>query len=178
VKVRADDSSGRTRVESSDTGILDAIAVDQALRPLGLVPDDGGLTSRVAREAVYWTLADARYPVVALDATGAAESLNRRTATAPSEPAPTPEATYARLIGTLRGGHGTQGEKGWLERELEQAVRARAEIIVVVRMPDGSERSFTLEAAGLGGGRLRGRDRTADIERTLPVSSIVSVGAA
>ena len=82
------------------------------------------------------------------------------------------------LIETLRGGHGTQGEAGWLERELEQAVRARAEIVVVVRMPDGTERSFTLEAAGLGGGRLRGRDRGADIERTLPVSSIVSVHAA
>jgi hypothetical protein len=93
-------------------------------------------------------------------------------------PAAAPEATYARLIRTLRGGHGTQGEAGWLERELEQAVRARAEILVVVRMPDGSERSFVLEAAGLGGGRLRGRDRAADIERTLPVSSIVSVGAA
>ena len=48
-------------------------------------------------------------------------------------------------------------------------------IVVVVRMPDGSERSLTLEASGLGGGRLRGRDRGADVERTLPVSSIVSV---
>jgi hypothetical protein len=35
-------------------------------------------------------------------------------------------------------------------------------------------REFTLEATGLGGGRLRGRDRGADTERTLPVSSIVS----
>jgi hypothetical protein len=48
-------------------------------------------------------------------------------------------------------------------------------IVVVVRMPDGSERALTLEASGLGGGRLRGRDRGADVERTLPVSSIVSV---
>ncbi len=178
VRVRADESTGRTRVESADAGLLDAIAVDQALRPLGLVPDGGGLTSRVTREAVYWTLADARYPVVALDAKGAAESINRRAVTAPGVAPATPEETYARLIATLRGGHGTQGEEGWLERELEQAVRARAEIVVVVRMPDGSERSFTLEAAGLGGGRLRGRDRAADIERTLPVSSIVSVAAA
>lgn len=178
VRVSTDDATGRTRVESTDAGLLDAIAIDQALRPLGLIADGGILTSRVARDAVYWSLADARYPVVALDATGAAESVHRRAAVAPSVPAATPEATYARLIRTLRGGHGTQGEAGWLERELEQAVRARAEIVVVVRMPDGSERSFTLEAAGLGGGRLRGRDRAADIERTLPVSSIVSVGAA
>ena len=44
----------------------------------------------------------------------------------------------------------------------------KSEIVVVVRMPDGSERSLTLEASGLGGGRLRGRDRGADVERTLP----------
>ena len=54
-------------------------------------------------------------------------------------------------------------------------MRTKSEIVVVVRMPDGSERALTLEASGLGGGRLRGRDRDADIERTLPVSSIVSV---
>ena len=180
VRVRTDDATGRTRVESTDAGLLEAIAIDQALRPLGLLvlEGDDALSSRVARDAVYWSLADARYPVVALDGTGAPEPIHRRTAATPSVPAAAPEATYARLIRTLRGGHGTQGEAGWLERELEQAVRARAEIVVVVRMPDGAERSFTLEAAGLGGGRLRGRDRAADIERTLPVSSIVSVGAA
>ena len=33
----------------------------------------------------------------------------------------------------------------------------------------------TLEPAALAGGRLRARDRTADVERTLPLSSIVSV---
>jgi hypothetical protein len=179
VRVLSDDATGRTRVESSDAGLLEAIAIDQALRPLGLLvlEGDDALSSRVTRDAVYWSLADARYPVVALDATGAPESIHRRTAATPSVPAAAPETTYARLIRTMRGGHGTQGEAGWLERELEQAVRARAEIVVVVRMPDGAERSFTLEAAGLGGGRLRGRDRAADIERTLPVSSIVSVGA-
>lgn len=178
VRVRTDETSGRTIVESADAALLDTIAVDQSLRPIGLIPADGALTSRVARDAVYWALADARYPVIALDASGAPESVHRRTATAPSEPAATPEQTYARLIATLRGGHGTDGEAGWLERELEQAVRARAEIVVVVRMPDGTERELTLEAAGLDGGRLRGRDRAADIERTLPVSSIVSVHGA
>lgn len=180
VRVRADDATGRTRVESPDASLLDAITVDQALRPLGLLvlEGDDALSSRVARDAVYWTLADARYPVIALDARGVPESIHRRTTATASEPTATPQEAYARLIGALRGGHGTDGDSGWLERELEQAVRARAEIVVVVRMPDGSERSFTLEAAGLGGGRLRGRDRAADIERTLPVSSIVSVRAA
>uniref|UniRef100_UPI00197C2828 helicase-associated domain-containing protein n=1 Tax=Microbacterium sp. CPCC 204701 TaxID=2493084 RepID=UPI00197C2828 len=178
VRVRSDLATGRTRVESADASLLDALAIDQALRPLGLVADGQDLVSRVARDAVYWSLADARYPVVALDESGAPESVHRRTTAVASEPSATPTETYARLIAMLRGGHGTDGEAGWLERELEQAVRARSEIIVVVRMPDGAERAFTLEASGLGGGRLRGRDRAADIERTLPVSSIVSVHSA
>lgn len=178
VRVRSDSATGRTRVESPDASLLDAIAIDQALRPLGLLADGHDLVSRVTRDAVYWSLADARYPVVALDESGAPESVHRRTTAVASEPAAAPIEAYARLIATLRNGHGTEGESGWLERELEQAVRARSEIVVVVRMPDGTERSFTLEASGLGGGRLRGRDRAADIERTLPVSSIVSVHAA
>ena len=55
---------------------------------------------------------------------------------------------------------------------------ARAVIEVTVHLPDDSTRTFVLEATGLGGGRLRGRDRQADVERTLPVASIVSVASA
>ncbi|MEJ1155124.1 helicase-associated domain-containing protein [Microbacterium marmarense] len=175
VRVRDDNASERTRIESTDRAILETIAVDQALRPLGLLPDADALSSRVARDAVYWSLADARYPVVAVNSEGNPEPVRRRSVGAPAEPATAPLDVYARLIETLRNGHGTEGEAGWLERELEQAVRLRGEIEVTVRMPDGSERTLTLEATGLGGGRLRGRDRAADIERTLPVSSIANV---
>ncbi|MET0296423.1 MAG: helicase-associated domain-containing protein [Microbacterium sp.] len=175
VRVRADAAAGRTRVESADPGILDAVAVDQALRPLGLLRDGHALSSRVARDAVFWSLADARYPVVALDEDGSPEPIHRRTP-APSPAAPAvPIEAYARLLAALRSTHGTDGDAAWLGRELEQAVRTRSTIIVVVRLPTGDERTFTLEASGLGGGRLRGRDRSADIERTLPVSHIVSV---
>jgi hypothetical protein len=175
IRVRADESTGRTRVEATDISLRDTILVDQALRPLGFVRDGHELASKVERDAVYWSLADARYPVVALDASGAPESLHRRSRAAESAAPAEPRDTYGRLIATLRAGHETDADAAWLGRELEQAVRTKSEIVVVVRMPDGSERSLTLEASGLGGGRLRGRDRNADVERTLPVSSIVSV---
>jgi hypothetical protein len=175
IRVRADEATGRTRLEATDLALRDTILVDQALRPLGFVRDGHELASRVERDAVYWSLADARYPVVALDASGAPESLHRRTRAADSTVLIEPRDTYARLIAALRAGHETDADAAWLGRELEQAVRTKSVIIVVVRMPDGSERALTLEASGLGGGRLRGRDRGADVERTLPVSSIVSV---
>ena len=56
-------------------------------------------------------------------------------------------------------------------------MRDRATVTVTVRMPEGTERDLTIEATGLGGGRLRGRDRAADVERTLPMSHIVRVRA-
>ena len=42
-------------------------------------------------------------------------------------------------------------------------------------MPDGRVVDYLLEPTGVGGGRVRGRDRAADIERTLPLSSVRGV---
>ncbi len=174
VTVRQDAATGHTLVASDDDAMLATIEVDQSLRPLGLVADDGGLVTRVSRDSVYWALADARYPVMAVDGAGDALPL-RRGRRAGADAAP-PVADYARLLATLRsGGGGGDADAAWLERELDLAVRSRGIIVVDVRLPDGTQRSFTLEASGLGGGRLRGRDKAADVERTLPLSSIVSV---
>ncbi|GAA5032789.1 helicase-associated domain-containing protein [Microbacterium fluvii] len=179
VRVEWDAAASRTVVTAADRALRDAIAVDQALRPLGLVADgEVALTSRVGRDAVYWALADSRYPVMAVDSTGAAESLHRRTAAGAGAPSPDAAQLYAPLIARLREAEGADTDGAWLVRELEQAVRARAVIEVAVRMPDDTERTFTIEATGLGGGRLRGRDRAADVERTLPVSHILRVATA
>lgn len=171
IRVRTDAASGRTVVESDDASLLDTLQVDQTVRPIGLVRDGAALTSRVARDAVYWTLVDARYPVVALADDGEPEPLQRRQI-APD--APPPARDHARLVATLRAVPEDDADVAWLGRELDAAVRARATIVVAVVLPDGSTREFTLEATGMGGGRLRGRDRNSDTERTLPVSSIVS----
>ncbi|MBU4464960.1 MAG: helicase-associated domain-containing protein [Actinobacteria bacterium] len=175
VRVGVDEASGNTRVHSDDAQLIDTIAVDQALRAIGLVHSTGSLVSRVPRDAVYWALADARYPVIAIDADGAPEPLRRRRGVRGGMSTLTDAQTYAELIATLRASKDSGSDAAWLERELDQAVRARSAVTVVVRLPDGSTRGFTLDATGLGGGRLRGRDRGADVERTLPLSSIVSV---
>lgn len=168
------DSHGRARV-SGDPDLLEAIAVDQGVRALGLIRDGATLVSRTNPEAVFWILADARYPVLAVDEHGAPRVLDRHPAVPAPEPAPPPRERYAALMERLHASDGADADAAWMERELEQAVRARANVSIVVRMPDGSTREVTVEAAGLSGGRLRGRDRAADVERTLPVASIVSV---
>ncbi|MCR2812869.1 helicase-associated domain-containing protein [Microbacterium sp. zg.Y1084] len=171
VKV-VDDPSGLTLVRSDDPAVLDTLAVDQALRSLGLMRHAEGLASRSNPDAVFWMLADARYPVSMHDASGTARTVQRHRLAQPGEPASDP---YAPLLERLRAAHESDSDAAWLGRELEHAVRAKALITVTVRLPDGSTRAFTLEASGLGGGRLRGRDKAADVERTLPVASIESV---
>ena len=153
------DPAGRaSRVPSR--ALLDTIAVDQALRPLGLVREDERSRSRASPAMPCTGLSPT--PATPWSRSAPPARPNRciaRSAAAEAAGAPAPQETYSRLTALLRGGHSTDGEAAWLVRELEQAVRARAEIVVVVRMPGGDERALTLEATGLGGGSLRGRDR-------------------
>jgi hypothetical protein len=101
VRVGPDDE-GRTRVWSDDEALLRTLAVDQALRPLGLVPDADGLVTRSGADTAFWMIADARYPVVAVDADGERRRLDRhRLAPSPSQPAPARD-TYAALLARLR----------------------------------------------------------------------------
>ncbi len=174
VRVAAD--GGGARVDAADASLLGAIAVDQALGALGLIEDGDALHTRVSRDAVYWALSDARYPVVAVDDEGRTEPVRRRRLATSGGSAAV--SAYAGLIATLRATHDDDAESAWMTRELEAAVRARSQVALVIAFPDGSHREITLEATGLGGGRLRGRDIAGDTERTLPVASIVSVRAA
>lgn len=171
IRVRAEEGDGRTHVESADRNLLETIAVDQALRPLGLTHDGTGLATRVGRDTVFWALTDARYPATIVGADGEVEVVHRHPLAAHAD---TPAVSYDDLIARLRARQGPDADAAWLDRELEAAVRGRSLLLVEVGMPDGSTRELTLEASGLGGGRLRGRDRAADVERTLPVSSIRS----
>lgn len=173
VQVGADAGTGRTFVSSQDDTLLETLLVDQSVRALGLVRDGDRLWSRVGRDAVYWTLVAARYPAVAVDGAGLATPARRQPlASEVADEAGGGADAYGRLLATLRATPAGDSDAAWLVRELEAAVRARAGIVVSVVLPDGSAREFTLEATGFGGGRLRGRDRSADTERTIPVASI------
>lgn len=176
VRVRdaAPGTEGKAEVRSEDATLLGTIAVDQSLSSLRLLrADERTLVSRFARDVVYWALSDARYPVVAEDASGALVTPQRRRIAERTAVAPTRD-TAAELVARLRSADATEEDTGeqWLARQLDQAVRARQTVVVQVAMPDGRLVDYLLEPTGIGGGRLRGRDRAADIERTLPLSSV------
>ncbi|WP_040166185.1 helicase-associated domain-containing protein [Microbacterium gorillae] len=172
ITVSTDAASGRTRVRTANDTLREMLAVDQTLRSLGLVVDVGSLSTRVDRDLVALALAEAHYPVAVVDSDGRFEPLQRGRVAPETDDAPDASAA---LVTRLRESGGTDVEHAWLMRELDAAVRAKALLEVTVAMPGGESRTLLLEAAGLGGGRLRGRDRAADVERTLPLSHITHV---
>jgi hypothetical protein len=170
----------RTAVRSDDAALIGAIAVDQALAPLSLAQaSPHRLESRLPRDIVFWALADARYPVAAEDENGAIEAVRRPHGGA-QRATSTAEDAAADLVVRLRQAGGSDDAdtaEAWLARQLETAIRSRSTLIVTVTMPDDTEVEYTLEPSGIGGGRLRGRDRAADIERTVPLSRVRAVRA-
>lgn len=164
-------------VRSEDAALLDRLVVDPNLAALGLRrTGDHRVLTRFDTGVLYWALTDARYPVVAEDAAGNVIALRRERRAGGS--AAVGDDTAAILVQRVRAGaSGEPDETGqaWLARQLELAIRNKLTVSVRVRLPDGSESEYLLEPAALASGRLRARDRRADIERTLPLASIVSV---
>lgn len=170
---------GRASVRSTDDAMLRTLLVDHSIAPLGLTRTGDRLISRFDQNLVFWTLSEARYPVTAENAEGEVIVLKRPTATRVN-PADSVDTT-AELIERLRLGSSTDPEvtgAAWLSRQLDVAIKGKVTITVTVELGDGSTVDYQLEPASVAGGRLRALDRKADIERTLPLARIISVGPA
>ena len=170
------DAPAQSYVQSDDAALLSTIAVDQTLSSLGLVAASGSrLTSRFPADVVFWALSDARYPVAAEDTAHEIVHL-RRHQLARVVPVDAPDPAIA-LVEKLRAADGGEGQAAdaWLARQLDSAIKAKQTVVVSIAMPGGVVVDYLLEPASVGGGRFRARDRRADIERTLPLSSIISI---
>ena len=173
------DPAGPSYVSSVDEALLGAIAVDQALSALHVVAaGDDRLHSALPADRVFWALSDARYPVVAENAAGEVVHLRRHAlARVTAPPTVDPAVGLVERLRTTDGGE-AKAASAWLARQLDAAIKHRESVLVSIRMPDGEIVDYLLEPASVGGGRFRARDRRADIERTLPLSSVVSIGPA
>jgi len=170
------DPAGPSYVSSDDAALLGAIAVDQTVTALALEPVSATrLTSAHPADRVFWALTDARYPVAAENAAGDVVHPRRHPVVRPTR-IELPDPTIA-LVEELRAADGGEAKAAhaWLARQLDSAIKHRQTVLVSVKMPDGEIVDYLLEPASVGGGRFRARDRRADIERTLPLSSVVSI---
>ncbi|EAR24891.1 hypothetical protein A20C1_06406 [marine actinobacterium PHSC20C1] len=171
--------AGGSYVTSSDSLLLQSIAVDPNFGPFGLRHEPNRLVSRFGVEQLFWALSDARYPVAAENRDGDILSLRRDQVTDASV-TETQDARPEELLAKLRAGQGGvtgDEDQAWLSRQIEVAIRNKLLLRVTVKMPDGREVLYTLEPSSVAAGRMRGLDRGADIERTLPLASIVGVEA-
>jgi hypothetical protein len=167
-------SGARTYVRSDDEHLISQISVDHSLTAVALQQSGRNrLVSRFADDVVFWALVDARYPVAAETIDGEIRTPRRRALRA--RPTPAPPADYSPLIARLRENTAVEGDasdEAWLARQLDAAIKAKQTVLVLVSLPGGVEREFLLEPTAVAAGRLRGRDRAADIERTLPIKNI------
>ncbi|MGN6272040.1 MAG: helicase-associated domain-containing protein [Protaetiibacter sp.] len=171
------DAGAHSYVRADDPTLIGQLVIDQSLASLApRRTGDHRAVSRFDAETLYWALVDARYPAVFEDADGIIRPVHR-TPPRPvvTEQAPDPAARLVRRIREAAEHQPAESGAAWNARQLELAIKAKLEVTVVVRMPDGTEVPYVLEPAALAGGRLRARDRRADIERTLPLSHIVAV---
>ena len=176
----SDGSGTQSYLRSTDANLLAQVLVDQRLLPLALRrAADGRATSRFSRDVVYWSLADARYPVAAESANGTITIVERHLYSRDAAAAAAkPGESAVALIERMRQNSSVSEQDSvtpWLERQLELAIKSKIMLTVTVSTPDGGTIDYVLEPATLSNGRLRARDRKADIERTLPLSRIVSV---
>jgi len=156
---------------------LDLVGVDAELRQLGW--DRVDLTTLVTTHpphVVHAALEEQRYPAVLTPAARpvaqAAPPVRRRAAGRTPEQAA--RALVDRLRLTTERGE-AEPEQEWLGRQIDLAVRGKTPIRLTVRMPDGSERPFSIVPTSVAAGRVRGRDTAVDVERTLPLSLVVAV---
>jgi hypothetical protein len=167
----------RSYLRSDHAELLDTVRVDQSLSGLSLVQVAADrLVSRADEQTLFWALSDARYPVAVENDRHELVALRRRhIATSDSDDAGDAIHALIERVKSADAAEPADAGQAWLARRLEVAIREKSSIAVTVAMPNGTEVEYVVEPASLRHGRLRAHDRRSDLERTLPLSSIVAM---
>lgn len=164
-------------VRSLDAHLLELLSVDQQLAALNFVRNQDTLQSRASVAHVLLTLDAAKYPAALEDDNGTIIALRPNYASARSRSVTSDPIAllWARVRESVTNHH---DDTAWLSRQILGAVKAKTALVVEVSLPAGGTAEYLLEPTGIAGNRMRARDRKADIERTLPLGSIVGIRAA
>ena len=168
----------RTLIQSTDGLLLTEILNDVRLRPFGLFAiTASSLATRFESEVVYFGLRDVGYVPVRIDSEGKVVSPQAKRSWAAGVSASVSDPII-ELVEQLRRADdrvGAEPDDQDLLRQIQLALKSKAELNVVLTGRDGSEVEFRVLPTSLANGRLRGLDKKADIERTLPLERIVRV---
>ena len=163
-------------IKSLDSILLAQILNETKLKPFAIYAlPDGSIGCRFEPEMLYYGLREAGFSAVRVDQTG--KVLSPRTPLATNELVEA-VSTLALDIQRLREQEerlGSEPDGDDLARTIQLAIKNKSIIVIGVTTNTGTELEFTLEPIGFANGRLRAKDKKADIERTLPLASITRV---
>jgi hypothetical protein len=156
---------------SSDELLAKQITMDSKLKPLLLEQRTSGIYSPLDAQSLYHALRENGYLAVLIDDKGkviAPSSVHKSTNEA---------AAFLKQVERLRAQDIEMADAAPasdMERKILLALKTKSTLQVQINA-NGKIMDFLLEPIGIANGRLRARDRKADIERTLPVSAITSI---
>lgn len=169
----------RSFVESMDNVLLTEIGNDPRLRPFSLIrPSNDKLSCRFEPSVVYFGLRECGYLAIRKDEAGNVISPIEASETATSARALN---KWDERIAKLREADLSSAKAGndeVMTRQVQLAIRNKAKLSITVNRPDGTQLIIELEPSGIANGRLRGLDRKAQVERTLPLSTISAISLA
>jgi hypothetical protein len=175
LNISGGEQSERSVISSTDKVLLAEILNDSRLKPFGLTQlEEGDLASRFEPEVLYFGLREIGFVAIRVDETG--KVISPLSASKHSLDAEMGNSIAADIL-RLREQDAKLGDSpddDDLQRQIQLAIKNKARAKFTVSSSTG-EIEFLLEPIGIANGRLRAKDRKADIERTLPITSILRV---
>ena len=176
LKVLSTKSGAHSEIISSDRILLAEIHNDQRLKPFALhFDEDGNLHSRFEAELVYFALREANFVAVRIDEGGAIISPLKLESSAKVSAQDLSVLADINRIREADAKGASNPDDDDLLRQLQLAIKNKAKVAIRLTMASGDEVEYLVEPVGVANGRLRAKDRKADLERTLPLSSVVSI---
>lgn len=175
IRIFEDTANGGSYIRFTEAALALELANDLRNRIISLRQlDELTLHSKYLQEVVYFTLREFGHLAIRCHDDGSIWD--------PQNEAVITEANLVNdgieaMVLRLRASESTDSED-LMVRQLQLAIKTKAKISVRYLGRENEEHVFHLEPVALKNGRFRGRDRTADIERTLPIANIVGIEVA
>lgn len=174
--VGAGELETKSIIKSLDSILLAQILNESKLKPFAMYAmPDGSIGCRFEPEMVYFGLREAGFSAVRIDASGTIVSPRTPLGTSEQSANPTTVDADIQRLREQEEKLGSDPDGDDLVRSIQLAIKNKSIIVIGVTTNTGAELEFTLEPIGFANGRLRAKDKKADIERTLPLSSITRV---
>ena len=176
IRIRQIEGPSQSQVLCDDPIVLTTMLNDVKLKPLSLrFESDGSLVSRFDCDIIYYALREAGYIAVQVDEMG--KVISPLTIATPKFQTDSLQAILADIQRMREADQriGSNDGDDAITRQIQLAIKLKSKLKITVKTSKGESLTFMIEPTGLANGRVRGKDRRADVERTLPLDSIESI---